>query len=358
MTDFSQQYFTIESLENGNVITLTIGENVSATDLQSVSYSIDNGANWITTQVVNSITKTINVNVNRGEKILWKGTGNRFVSGNATNYSSIFTSTKTFNVYGNIMSLIKGDNFANDSNLPSARTFNFLFYNANKLVDASNFMLTPTTMTLGCYMSMFRGCSSLTKAPSLPATTLAQQCYWLMFVGCTSLIEAPELPATTLANSCYATMFDGCTSLVKAPELPATTLNSGCYGYMFRNCSSLTEAPFLPANTLAETCYQYMFYGCTALKSIKCLATDISATNCTQNWVQNVSATGTFYKHPSMTGWGTGNSGIPSGWTTKDYMMLTVNGNIPAAVKFVQNGVTHDLDYLKFGNNLVWQKTS
>ena len=34
-----------------------------------------------------------------------------------------------------------------------------------------------------------------------------------MFGGCTSLTKAPELPATTLASSCYSNMFDGCSSL-------------------------------------------------------------------------------------------------------------------------------------------------
>lgn len=34
---------------------------------------------------------------------------------------------------------------------------------------------------------MFKGCTSLTAAPSLPAETLAACCYMGMFSGCTSL---------------------------------------------------------------------------------------------------------------------------------------------------------------------------
>lgn len=34
---------------------------------------------------------------------------------------------------------------------------------------------------------MFRDCTSLTTAPSLPATTLALSCYISMFYGCTSI---------------------------------------------------------------------------------------------------------------------------------------------------------------------------
>jgi hypothetical protein len=42
-----------------------------------------------------------------------------------------------------------------------------------------------------------------------------------MFAGCSSLEKAPELPATTLSESCYAYMFSGCTLLETSPELPA-----------------------------------------------------------------------------------------------------------------------------------------
>ena len=42
---------------------------------------------------------------------------------------------------------------------------------------------------------------------------LANSCYYSMFRGCTSLTTAPSLPATTLAGSCYDSMFYGCTSI-------------------------------------------------------------------------------------------------------------------------------------------------
>ena len=99
-----------------------------------------------------------------------------------------------------------------------------------------------------CYYSMFRGCTSLTTAPSLPATTLAENCYGYMFNGCTSLTTAPALPATTLAEDCYDSMFNGCTSLqvysssgtghTKAWRIPTSgRASSYTYQYrMFYNC--------------------------------------------------------------------------------------------------------------------------
>ena len=42
-----------------------------------------------------------------------------------------------------------------------------------------------------------------------------------------------------LTDYCFMQLFSNCTSLTKAPELPATTLANGCYRSMFYNCSSL-----------------------------------------------------------------------------------------------------------------------
>ena len=58
-------------------------------------------------------------------------------------------------------------------------------------------------------------------------------------------------------------MFYSCTSLTKAPTLPATALANGCYSYMFTGCTNLTQATALSATTIADYCYSKMFYGCS-----------------------------------------------------------------------------------------------
>ena len=113
---------------------------------------------------------------------------------------------------------------------------------------------------------MFGYCSSLKRAPKLPATTLAYYCYGHMFSNCTSLAQAPELPATTLAGRCYYAMFSNCTSLIQASKLHATTLSDECCSNMFSECKSLMQVPELPVITLSSNCYNHMFYGCTSLK--------------------------------------------------------------------------------------------
>ena len=287
--DYSQDYLTFEALESGT-FTLTIPSNITSTKMTSVSYSIDNGANWVTTMIDNTAQTITTPTINAGDKVLWKGEGSTL--GQFLRQSSWFESQHcNYNVSGNIMSLLYGDNFVNQTTFPNGSSYNFrnLFGGDYGLISAENLIL--------------------------PATTLTDYCYFYMFQDCTSLTKAPELTATTLADSCYANMFYGCTSLTTAPELPATTLASGCYFYMFQDCTSLTTAPELPATTLVQECYKYMFINCTSLNRIKMLATDISATNCLQNWVQNVASSGIFTKDASMTTLPTGTSGIPENWT-------------------------------------------
>ena len=354
--DYSTEYFTIESLEDGNQIGIT------REDRPSISISTDKQT-WTT--VTPNAAPTYFITLNAGEKVYIKGSNNQYYVDDSNGY---FTSTGQFNVSGNIMSLIYADDFQNQTTLWSSEVFGNLFYNANKLISAEHLVLPATTLADDCYASMFAGCTSLTTPPELPATTLAKYCYEYMFYGCSSLTKAPELPATALLAECYRGMFGGCTSLTKAPELPATTLKdfcytsmfsacsslttapelpattltehcyyfmfngctslttapelpattlaSWCYVSMFNGCTSLTTAPVLPATTLAEYCYYRMFYDCSSLNYIKMLATDVSASACLDWWVTNVASSGTFIKDASAT-LPTGISGIPDGWTVE-----------------------------------------
>ena len=147
--------------------------------------------------------------------------------------------------------------------------------------------------------------------------SVVEYAFYSLFDGCTSLTKAPILPATTLDDSCYNGMFSGCQSLTKAPELPATILALSCYGYMFSDCQSLTKAPVLPATTLPESCYYGMFSGCQSLKEVRIAATiEPYSGGQLDSWLEGVSATGDFYCDPNATIFPTDSvSGIPSGWT-------------------------------------------
>ena len=117
----------------------------------------------------------------------------------------------------------------------------------------------------------------------------------------------------SMVESAFYRLFLNCTSLVKAPVLPATTLTDHCYEGMFLSCRSLTKAPELPATTLVLGCYSYMFSGCQSLKEVR-ISAATTATDALKNWLNNVSATGDFYCDPNATIFQTGISGIPENW--------------------------------------------
>ena len=276
---YNAQYLRLTALENNTTFKFT----------NPISYSLDYGSTW-TSLAANTNTPSLNANTD----ILFKGT----LTPTSINGIGTFSSNnKTFNVSGNIMSLLYGDNFKSKTSLSGKDYAFYNLFNNSKVVDASNLILpattlseacyyymfsgcisltsapalTATTLTPYCYQGMFSGCARLTSAPVLPATILATQCYTNMFERCTALTTAPVLPATTLAENCYYKMFCDCTNLTSAPVLPATTLADGCYVDMFSSCKSITSAPVLPATTLAESCYSSMFYGCTGLTSAPAL---------------------------------------------------------------------------------------
>ena len=269
--DYSKQYLTFEVVDGGNV-TITASNADAA---KTIQYSTDNGSTW-TSLTTSTTAQELGGTLNVGDKVLVKGTNTVY---GGTNYNS-FGGTAKVNVYGNIMSLISGDSFANNKTFIDAFTFIRLFNSYTNLLSAENLILPATTLEVNCYSNMFDGCTGLTTAPELPATTLVKSCYDSMFKGCTNLKTAPVLHATTLADWCYQNMFYGCTSLVNAPVLPATTLTQSCYQNMFEDCTSLETAPVLPATTLTQNCYLAMFKGCTGLTTAPELPATTLATNC------------------------------------------------------------------------------
>ena len=273
---YDQQYLTFVAKQNS---TFKFSGN-------SISYSTNSGRTW-TTLASNTNTPT----VQSGHTIMWKAT----LSPSTNKGIGRFSSSGKFDVEGNAMSLLFGDNYSGQTSLSGKA---YAFY------------------------QLFSGCTNITNAENmvLPAMTLSNYCYGQMFIECTSLKTAPQLPSKSLANDCYLRMFDTCRSLTKVQtKLPATTLTEKCYNSMFNGCTSLTTAPELPATTLTTNCYQSMFSGCSKLNYIKCLATSISASYCTLGWVSGVAANGTFVKASGMSSWTTGVNGIPKNWTVQDY---------------------------------------
>ena len=241
--------------------------------------STDGGNTWEDYTINTAIT------LNTGDKVSFRAKGDRTIVQHDS-YYFYFIMTGEIEAWHNVMSLYRTNDFA---------TYDTVLYKA--------------------FYYLFRDCTSLTKAPALPATKLAVGCYEGMFSGCQSLKEAPALPATTLVKDCYRRMFANCQSLKEAPALPATTLDDYCYGSMFASCQSLTETPALPATTLDVRSYEFMFYNCQSLKEVRIAATTMDANGSLTGWLSGVSATGDFYCDPNATIFLTDStSGIPKGW--------------------------------------------
>lgn len=386
----------IQNTYNGsNTVTIQqtlLGSPDSSTYAKHLQFS-KNGLNW-TTITLSSTAYTITLN--KGEKVYFRGNEgvfNYWYSGGAKKAITTISANQTHTVGGNINTLLDYQDpysltlpqgafnsiFENNTKLTSASDITlppsvdgslssycylYLFKNCTNLTtvpksipakkqgqDACNGMfaytaittaptLPATTLSNGCYYSLFEGCSKLVNAPALPATEMKPNCYRSLFYGCTSLVNPPKLPATTMATGCYQQLFRNCSKLVNAPALPATVLAQNCYQGIFHDCTSLVTAPKLPATTLATNCYQNAFLdcinlvnppelpakvlvegcyrstfqGCSKLNNITVYADDISATNCTFRWLYNVASEGIFNNYGSATYTVDSPSGIPTGW--------------------------------------------
>ena len=256
--DYSSDYLTFRVLSDGTIAWKSIGSGQAKT----IQYSI-NGGTW--TEITATSTPTT-INVTSGDVVRFKGTNTSYAK-DKSNYSGFESGTATFDVEGNIMSMVYGDNFIGNNTLTG--TYNFCsMFKLSKVVSAENLIL----------------------------------------------------PATTLTNYCYRAMFSKATLLDTPPVLPATTLSQGCYYYMFEECA-FTTAPDLLATTIPSQAYYAMFISCSNLNYIKCMATSgVSTTNCT-NWTQNVASSGNFVKAENVT-WTRSQSGIPTNWAVYDNILL------------------------------------
>lgn len=324
--DYSTKYLTFDILTNGYIGWCVKGSGNAYVDgYQTIQYS-KNGGTWTTLNPSSDSylpgDNVAVIQVSAGDKVRFKhytgvthygceytggggyswdtyqhsyhSFGASFGSGSLLNLTGA-----TFNVSGNIMSLLY-DDFASQTSFPSWSTANF----------------TSNSTHL---MGLFQGCTGLISAENLvlPATTVSRGCYADMFYGCTNMTKTPkELPGDINYYS-YDYMFNGCTSLTQSPVIRATALTYG--------------SGFTPSTSIHYSDNYYggcrmMFQGCSSLNNITCLTTTYDY-DTFSGWVNNVSSSGTFYKNSSMAETGTttsswtgrGVSKIPTNWTVVDY---------------------------------------
>ena len=200
--DYSSDYLTFRVLSDGTIAWKSIGSGQAKT----IQYSV-NGGTW--TEITATATPTA-INVTSGDVVRFKGTNTTYAK-DKNNYSGFDGGTATFDVEGNIMSLVYGDNFIGNNTLTG--TYNFCsMFKLSKVVSAENLILPATTLTKYCYRAMFSKATLLDTPPALPATTLSQGCYYYMFEEC-AFTTAPDLLATTIPSQAYYAMFISCSNL-------------------------------------------------------------------------------------------------------------------------------------------------
>jgi hypothetical protein len=185
---YSKEFFTIEALIDG---TVGIGIPSSASSLKYRK----NNEPWV------EISEATQLSVVANDTIQISCVSDDFKNNDSC--TSIFDISASFNVKGNIMSLLYGDNFEGQTDLSGKNgAFWSLFAYCTSIVNAENLILPATTLTKSCYSNMFYGCTNLTTAPELLATKLADECYQNMFYGCSKLNYIKMLATDIDANDC------------------------------------------------------------------------------------------------------------------------------------------------------------
>ena len=130
--DYSKDYLTFIAKSAGTFAFNPISPN-------KIYYSIDNGETWL------SSNTTTSINVNTGDKVLWKGNMTSPGSVGSPDRYGIGTfsqSTASFDIQGNILSLYYGDYFIGNK---SAKAYEFsnLFTNT-KCINAKDLVLVSS----------------------------------------------------------------------------------------------------------------------------------------------------------------------------------------------------------------------
>ena len=147
--DYSKEYLTIEAVDN-SVLVSFIGWTTSGMSVsKDIQYSKDK-SNW-TTVTFGPPENIPGVGINKGEKLYLKGNNLTYSDYSDDDNTELYNcnikitgDNSNAKLYGNIMSLLYADNFANQTTLHNRCTFRELFGSSTALTDTSNLVLPAT----------------------------------------------------------------------------------------------------------------------------------------------------------------------------------------------------------------------
>ena len=290
--DMANEYFHIEMVEDGT-ITLTIPAAVPNDDTRWVSYAVNDDKDdglWTQTSLSRSADNVITVEALAGQKVYWKGYIQRY--GTSTSVYSSFQVTGKFNVCGNIISMLRGDNWRVYENAEN----NYyvlvnLFKDNTTLVNANRLVLPFTSGNDYLYYGLFRNCVNLVSVPRMAdlLNNSPSAGFSYMFAG-TAIRTAPKVRVWNWrATGQY--MFHNCPNLEDASGVEVmswtTISHASIYEGMFYNCVSLRKPMTLSENVKYnrgwnET-WNYTFYGCQSLREAEIPSASINGGNASGN---------------------------------------------------------------------------
>lgn len=281
-----KEYFTIEAIENGTNVYFKRHKDSDGDPVTlSVEISTD-GETW-TEKSSDRTPGALLTTLNAGQKVYIRGNNATYGSkddDDDPNGSSIY-GDKDFYAYGNMMSLVEGEN-------------------ALKGI----YSTTLGYYTFACFFEGTNVCSHPTKNLILPAKSLNDFSYAKMFFNCSKLVKAPDIFATRFARYCMKLMFYGCASLEVPPKVLYIDTDSSFY-----NCAKLKRSPILLCSDISG----FSFDNCPNVCEIICLGTTISE-YASYNWGRGrcPAETGIIYKLPNVSVWN--EITLPDGWVLKD----------------------------------------
>lgn len=205
------QYFTVEVLTGGSFAIYT-----PLPELPTVYYSLNNNSwtEWEYDATMGDDGLLKSLNLSAGDRLRIKSAISNPVEN--TYYFAESSNTITYNVSGNIMSLVYGDDFVGNDNLNDTITsdgytpFISMFSDDTKIRSAVNLCLPSFILSPSMYRGMF-SYSTLETAPTIIPAMICEHCYYEMFYNCeylTGNIVIPEpIGLSDIINNAYYHMF-------------------------------------------------------------------------------------------------------------------------------------------------------
>ena len=203
--------FTIKAKENNTVVTLNKGNSFKDNKAAGyylispgakLQYSLTEGLFWEDFD----FNETTDIVLQAGQTICLRGTSTLYNGYKDLGgvYEPLFRASALCYLSGDMMSLMyTDDTFTKKRTQVAEDAFNSIFRNVDwvDIAESADLVLSAATLATKCYKTMFAGCTSLTRAPVLPAKKMVNQCYNNMFNGCTNLSYIKCLAKESIGSS-------------------------------------------------------------------------------------------------------------------------------------------------------------